>query len=222
MGKVAPMARLLYVGTKNASSWSMRAWLALREQKIPFEERLVDIRQPARASELARVATFSPPGAVPVLVEGDSVIFDSSAIMEYASELGERPLLPADARQRARTRSLVAWMHSGLSAICGALSFESTFYPTPPPAPSSAHRQAARVMAVWREELARSSGPYLMGELSLADLTFVPVVRRFQKRGIAIDADPLVASWAARLMSRSAVIEWMGEAEALPPVILPE
>ncbi|MEO8672378.1 MAG: glutathione S-transferase N-terminal domain-containing protein, partial [Tahibacter sp.] len=82
------MQRVLYVGTKNASSWSLRAWLALREQGIDFEERLIDIRRPARYAELAKVAAFSPPGAVPVLVDGDVVIYDSLAIMEYASEIG--------------------------------------------------------------------------------------------------------------------------------------
>ena len=101
------MNRVLYVGTKNASSWTLRAWLALREQNITFEERLVDIRRPQRFEELAKIAQFSPPGAVPVLVDGDVVIFDSLAIMEYASELGVRSLLPHDLRLRAHTRSLV-------------------------------------------------------------------------------------------------------------------
>jgi hypothetical protein len=113
-----PMNRILYIGTKNASSWALRAWLAMREQSIEFEERLVDLRRPQRIAELARVAEFSPPAAVPVLVDDDVVIFDSLAIMEYASEIGDAPL-PADARLRARTRSLVAWVHSGLSGICG-------------------------------------------------------------------------------------------------------
>lgn len=95
------MSRVLYSGTRNASSWALRAWLALREQNIPFEERVVDIRRPQRFENLASIAQFSPPGAVPVLVDGDVVIFDSLAIMEYASELGKEPLLPADIRLRA-------------------------------------------------------------------------------------------------------------------------
>jgi glutathione S-transferase len=156
-----------------------------------------------------------------VLVDGDTVIFDSSAIMEYASDLGVRPLLPKDARARAHVRSLVAWMHSGLSSLCGMLSFESTFYASPP-ASEAARREAARVLAVWSSELARHGGPYLAGELSLADLTFVPVIRRFQKRGITFDGWPNVAAWADRMMSRPSVAEWMHEAEALPPVILDE
>jgi glutathione S-transferase len=113
-------------------------------------------------------------------------------------------------------------MHSGLSDVCKALSFESTFYPSPEPAPATAVTQADRVIAAWSSELARHGGPYLMGELSLADLTFVPVVRRFERRGIALDNRRHVSSWAARLMARPSVLEWMREAEALPPVYLDE
>jgi glutathione S-transferase len=120
-------------------------------------------------------------------------------------------------------------MHSGLSNLCGMLSFESTFYGAPPVS-EAARREAERVLAVWSSELARHGGPYLAGELSLADLTFVPVIRRFQKRGITFDAwphvaawaEPHVAAWAERMMSRPSVVEWMHEAEALPPVILDE
>jgi glutathione S-transferase len=212
------MERILYVGTKNASSWSLRAWLALREQGVAFEERLVDIRRPQRTAELARVREFSPPGAVPVLVDGGEVIFDSLAIMEYASELGERPLLPADRVRRARARSLMAWMHAGLSELCSGMSFESTFVPDRPPAPPGALEEAARVVAAWSDELARHGGPYLVGDLSLADLAFVPTVRRLVAHGVALDARPHVAEWVDRLMARPHVVEWMREAEKLPPV----
>src|SRR5262245_42172992 len=44
----ARMQRILYAGTKNASSWSLRAWLALKEAGVEFEERVVDIRRPQR------------------------------------------------------------------------------------------------------------------------------------------------------------------------------
>jgi glutathione S-transferase len=213
------MKRVLYIGTKNASSWALRAWLALREQSIEFEERLVDLRRPQRIAELARVAEFSPPGAVPVLVDDGVVIFDSLAIMEYASEIGDRPLLPADARVRAHTRSLVAWVHAGLSGICGNLSFESVFFPEPRGMTPAETQQAQRIQTVWEEELARSGGPYLMGDLSLADLAFTPVVLRLQAHGASPDRFRHVGPWIERLTSRPAVVAWMREARLLPPVI---
>ena len=36
------MTNILYSGTRNASSWAMRAWLALREQDMEFEERIIE------------------------------------------------------------------------------------------------------------------------------------------------------------------------------------
>jgi len=123
------MTYVLYSGTRNASSWAMRAWLALRVQGIEFEERIVDLRRPQRFRELARVGEISPAAAVPVLVTDAATIFDSLAIMEFASEYGDRPLLPTDIHERARARSFVAWQHAGLSNICPRLSFESSFYP---------------------------------------------------------------------------------------------
>ncbi|HJR72885.1 MAG TPA: glutathione S-transferase family protein [Luteimonas sp.] len=215
------MSRILYIGTQNASSWALRAWLALREQGIDFEERLVDLRPPQRALDLAKVGEFSPPAAVPVLVDGDTVIFDSLAIMEYASDIGERPLLPADPRKRARARSLLAWMHSGLSGLCGRLSFESSFYPQRRAMTAAETREADRILKVWNDELASGgSGPYLAGDLSLADLGFVPVVRRLQAHQADTSSWPLAAAWMQRLMSRPAVAEWMAQAESLPPVWL--
>ena len=62
------MPRILYSGTRNASSWAFRAWLALKEAGVAFEERIVDIRKPQRFDNLARIRAFSPPGAVPVPV----------------------------------------------------------------------------------------------------------------------------------------------------------
>ncbi|HSE13313.1 MAG TPA: glutathione S-transferase family protein [Rudaea sp.] len=213
------MKRTLYIGTKNASSWALRAWLALREQGIEFEERLVDLRRPQRIAELAAIAEFSPPGAVPVLVDDGAVIFDSLAIMEYASEIGGKPLLPADSRLRARTRSLVAWVHSGLSGICGNLSFESVFFPAPRGMTPAELQQAQRIQAVWEDALGKSGGPYLMGDLSLADLAFVPVVQRLQAHGASAGQYPHVDAWIDRLLSRPSVLEWMREARELPPVI---
>jgi len=139
--------------------------------------------------------------------------------MEYASEIGDTPLLPADVRQRARTRSLLAWVHSGLSGICGNLSFESVFFPEPRAMTPDEMQQARRIQAVWDAELTRSGGPYLMGELSLADLAFVPVVQRLQAHGASADQFRRVGPWIERLTSRPAVVAWMREARLLPPVI---
>jgi glutathione S-transferase len=215
-----PVARILYSATRNASSWAFRAWLGLKEAGIEFEERLVDIRVPQRFDNLARIRAFSPPGAVPVLVEGDAVIFDSLAIMEYANDLAGGRLLPADPVARAQARSLLAWQHSGLSGLCGRLSFESAFYPDRRALTSSEQAEAERVFAAWESALHSSGGPWLAGALSLADLAFVPTVVRLLAHAPGLAAWPRTATWTVRLLGRPAVEEWMREARGQPPVYL--
>ena len=212
------MARIFYSGTKNASSWSLRAWLALREAHIAFEERDVDIRRPQRYANLARIGEFSPPAAVPVLVDDDVVIFDSLAIMEYANELGGGGLLPQARNARAHARSLVAWVHAGMSGLCGDVSFESAFQAGTRRLTAAQTQQAERVFAVWEQELAGSGGPYLAGALSLADLAFVPTVVRLLARAPDLGAWPRAEQWTQQLLARAAVSEWMNIAMTLPPV----
>lgn len=214
------MSRILYSGTRNASSWSFRAWLALRETRIEFEERVVDIRRPQRFRNLARIAEFSPPGAVPVLVDDDAIVYDSLAIMEYANELGGGSLLPSDMKLRAEARSMVAWQHSGLSNLCPRLSFESSFYPDRRAMSLEEVGDAKRLFDVLERSLQRNEGPYLVGALSLADLAFVPTMVRIMSHRPDSDAWPLTQAWHERLMSRATVQEWMQEARSLPPVVL--
>jgi len=214
------MNRILYSGTKNASSWAFRAWLALKEAEVDFKEEVVDIRKPQRFANLAKIATFSPPGAVPVLVDGDTVIYDSLAIMEYANELSGGRLLPTNIQSRAHARSLLAWQHAGLSDICPDLSFESSFYPERREMTEIELAEAQRIFKVWEDELRQSGGPYLMRELSLADLAFVPTVLRLNSHMKSLQHWPLTFTWTKRLLSRPTVQEWVQEANSLPIVLL--
>lgn len=212
------MTRTLYSGTRNASSWAFRAWLALKEAGVSFDEVVVDIRKPQRFGNLAKIAEFSPPGAVPVLVDGGIVIYDSLAIMEYANDLSGGQLLPKDLKARAHARSLVAWQHAGLSGLCPELSFESSFYPDRRSMSDSEISESRRIFSVWEQELSQSNGPYLLGDLSLADLCFVPTVLRLTSNLPTLEPWPLTLAWTKVCLGRPAVKEWLAEASTLPPV----
>ena len=196
----------------------MRAWLALREQDIDFEERIIDLRKPQRFNQLAMVGKFSPPAAVPVLVTDTTTIFDSLAIMEFASERGEKPLLPDDIDMRARSRSFMAWQHSGLSNICPRLSFESSFYPDRRALTDEESLDCDRLFAVLENELSSNDGSYLFGEVSLADLALVPTVVRLDAHNPDFGAWPLTRRWFQSVLSRENVCEWLDEARLLPHV----
>ena len=79
----APMLKL-YIGNKNYSSWSMRPWVLLREAGMVFEEVRVRFDSFDADSQFkTTLASVSPTGKVPVLVDGDLVVWDTLAIAEY-------------------------------------------------------------------------------------------------------------------------------------------
>ena len=113
------MTLQLYIGNKNYSSWSMRPWVLLRQAGIPFEEIMVRFDGfEAQSQFKQRVLSVNPTGKVPVLVDGDLVIWDTLAIAEYVAEkFPEHHLWPREPAARARARSICAEMHSGFAAL---------------------------------------------------------------------------------------------------------
>ena len=208
----------LYIGTKNASSWAMRAWLALKFSGYAFETELIDIRRPQRFPNLARLAALSPSVTVPLLDTGRTVIYDSMAIMEFANDVCHGALLPTDIEARAHTRSIVAWQHAGLSSICRSIPFESAFYPIKRRLTPSELAECARLFAHYEELLTRYKGPYLFGSLSLADFMHVPAVIRLTRHRLDMERWPRATHWTQTLLAHSLVDEWMQEADQLPHI----
>lgn len=196
----------------------MRAWLALRESGYAFDEHIVDIRRPQRFRNLAEIGKFSPPAAVPVLATPSLVIFDSVAIMEFANDMGDGRLLPADVAQRARARSLMAWQHTGLSGICARISFESSFYPHKRSLTDTEQAEAERLFAVWEEALEASGGPFLFSAISLADFSHAPSVVRLSRHVTDMTGWPLTRAWFEAVLGHPNVAEWLRDADALPHI----
>lgn len=214
------MTRILYTGNRNASSWAFRAWLALKEQNIVFDEIVVDIKRPQRWNNLAEIGKFSPPASVPVLVEGENVIYDSLAIMEYANELGAGTLLPSNITLRAQTRSFVAWQHSTFGKVCPCLSFESVFYKEKKQLTENEISSIEWIYSIWEAHLTKNGGAYLFGLFSLADIALVPSVLRFQAHYHVPDKFPKTQKWIEELVKRPHIQEWLTEAYALEPIYL--
>lgn len=207
-----------YSGTRNASSWAMRAWLALREAGVDFDEEVVDIRRPQRFANLARIGAMSPSATVPVLETPAGVIFDSLAIMEYANDLIGGGLLPRDVTLRGRARAVAAWQHAGLSGLCSAISFESAFYPLKRALTAHEAGEAGQVFRMTEALLAESGGPYLFGAISLADLALVPAVIRLTSHRFDFGDLHRAWSWAEALCDRPSVREWMDDARTAEPI----
>lgn len=215
------MSRILYSGNRNASSWAFRAWLALKEQGIPFEEIIVDIRRPQRWKNLEDIGVFSPPAMVPVLNDEGFIIYDSMAIMEYANELGDGSLLPQNIKARAKARALASWQHSTFGRICPCLFFESAFYQEKKELSVDEIKAIEEVYSVWEESIALFEGDYLVGDYSLADIMFVPSVVRLTAHMQPDARWPKVKQWVNMLLNRPYIKQWLDEAHKLEPIYLP-
>jgi len=180
------MALTLYVGSKRYSSWSLRPYLALAQTGTPFETTTILLDQPDTKDRIAQV---TPAGRVPVLHHDGLVIWDSLAICEYAAELAPAAnLWPADRAQRAIARAVSAEMHAGFPALRRDMPMDLIANKAGQGHTAEALADARRVMAIWRDQLAVSKGPFLFGAFTIADAMFAPVTTRFTTYGVDLDA----------------------------------
>ena len=187
----------LYIGNKNYSSWSLRAWLLLRQAGIAFTERQLRLDWTLDSQFKRTLLAIAPSGRVPLLVDDDGfAVWDSLAIAETIAELHpEKRLWPVDRRQRARARSLCAEMHSGFTALRNRcpMNIEASL-------PEIGRRVATewpdvaddlrRIDAMWSEQLAASGGPFLFGEFGIVDAYYAPVCSRVRSYACLLYTSP--------------------------------
>jgi len=199
----------LFITNKNYSSWSLRAWVLMRQLELPFVERLVPLPDgpPAEAFR-----AFSPTGRVPCLHDGDTVVWDSLAIAEYLAE--RHPgVWPSDSRARAWARCAAAEMHSGFATLRDRCTMSCGLRVRLRDMPASLVRDITRIAELWNEGLARFGGPFLAGaSFTAADAFFAPVAFRVQTYGLVLDG--AAAAYAERLLALPAMRSWYGDAIA--------
>ena len=210
------MSLKLVIGSKNFSSWSLRAWLALEHVGAPYEEVLVSFGDPDWREQVKR---YSPSGKVPFLIDGALEIWDSFAIVEYLHEkFPAANLWPRDPAARALGRSAAAEMHSGFTALRQSMPMDIQAH-----APGKGHTpevlaDAARVQEIWRTCRARhgAGGPYLLGSFSAADCFYAPVVFRFMS--YAVPLDPTARAYYDAMLAHPGVAKWRIAAQQEPHV----
>jgi glutathione S-transferase len=201
------MALLLVIGNKNYSSWSMRPWLALRANDIPFDEVFIPLY--TGEADKKRILGFTLSGKVPALIDGDITIWDSLSIIEYVAErFPEARLWPEDRARRAHARSVSAEMHSGFMALRNECGMNLHRPVRSVPLSADAKANVVRIQQIWIEcrEAYGKFGPFLFGAFGGADAMFAPVVHRF--RTYAIPVAPEAQAYMDTMMSLPAFQEW--------------
>lgn len=211
----------LIIGNKAYSSWSLRGWLACKQSGLPFEEVVVPLYDQDwdRRREGAEFAPSS--GKVPILWDGEAVVWDSLAIVEYlADKIGRDRFWPADEAARAMARSMAAEMHSSFVALRREHSMNiRQVYPPVPPS-ETVVADLTRIMELWAQARARfaGDGEFLFGDFGAVDIMFAPVctrivtyslpVPRFAAAYIsAVLAHPFMQDWIAGAQEEDWVIE---------------
>jgi glutathione S-transferase len=180
----------LIIGNKNYSSWSLRGWLAAKQSGLHFDEITIPLYGEAWDAAKADMGEIAPShGRVPVLWDGDAVVWDSLAILEYlADKVGRERFWPKADDARAMARSMVAEMHSGFAALRTQCPMnvrrrfdEFELHP-------QTRADVVRILTLWAEARARfgRGGPFLFGTFCAADIYFAPIVSRFLTYAIPV------------------------------------
>lgn len=209
----------LFIGNKNYSSWSMRPWVLLTQAGIEFEAVMLRFDAFTPESQFkTRISQINPAAKVPVLVDGDLVIWDTLAIAEYlAEQFPEKTLWPTDKAARARARSLCAEMHSGFAALRSACPMNieaclpevgALIWRDQP----AVRADVARLVGMWQAQLQASAGPLLFGDFSIADAYFAPVCTRLTTYALPLPSD--ICAYVERVCALPGVKAWMDDARA--------
>lgn len=199
------MAITLYYGSGSPYAW--RAQLALEHKALPYELKVLSFA--AGDTRKPEFLALNPRHRVPVLVDDDFVLYESSAIVEYLDEAYPgrgAPLFPGDARTRAIIRRMICEVDEDFDAALDPLTTQA-FSKKPEERDVKAIADSRKALV---DEMASLSGAmrgdYLAGPLSAADYalyTLLAFVWRSEIKLPDLGADsmltPQLARWKARI-----------------------
>lgn len=206
----------LYIGNKNYSSWSMRPWVLLKAFDIPFtEHKLLFDDFSANGEFKQSILQLSPAAKVPVLLDGDTTVWDSLAIAEYVAEtFPDKALWPRDKKQRAHARAIVAEMHSGFGALRNAcpMNIEAALAEVGQQLwqdNAALRADVAYLEQMWAGLLA-DGRDFLFGEFGIADAFYAPMVMRLHTYALPVSS--ITLAYVQRVQAHTAVAAWVADA----------
>jgi glutathione S-transferase len=201
----------LYGFPPSPNTWKVSAVAA--HLGIPLELELVDLTKPRTPDYLA----LNPTGRAPTLVDGDFVVWESNAIMQYVASRTTNSLWPNDARPRADIMRWQSWQIAHWSKEgCEPLIFQrlvKAFLKLGPPDEAivakgtEAFNREARVL-----DAHLSKRSYLVGNaMTLADFSVAAPLFYAKEAELPLASYSHVRDWFARV---SALPAWRDTAPA--------
>jgi glutathione S-transferase len=211
------------------SLFARKIEIALAEKSLLFEREMVPFSQATGyAPKHPAVLAANPKGQVPVLIDGDLTLFDSTVILEYLEDAyPDPPLYPDAPAARARCRLLELTADEILLVPVRTLMHRSEPAHADPQIRQSQEAEAARGEAAIRgrygELEARLGGnDYFCGRFSVADIAlFMTVLFALRLKGPRLDGHPALAAWHARVGARPAVAPIAAEIDAADRALSP-
>jgi len=205
----------LIIGNKNYSSWSFRGWLAAKQSGLPFETLTVPLMGEDWDKAKAEMGEVQPSsGKVPILWDGDNVIWDSLAIMEYlADKVGRDRFWPKDEGARGMARAMVSEMHSSYASLRSEMPMNVRRRVPLENVSDATRADIVRILGLWAEARARfgQSGPYLFGTFGAADIFYAPIVSRFTTYGIGVPG--FAEAYMQAIWEHAWTQEWIAASE---------
>ncbi len=179
----------------------MRTRIVLKEKDLDFDRILVDL--PSKEQKEPWFLAINPYGKVPVLVEEGAWVYESAICDEYLEDKYPTPALsPSEPSAKAAMRLLIEMCDSQFVPPVIRLLYTSRKPKAEQDPERIAHNkdQLSELFPQLEEQL--QDQDYLMGEYSLADLTFTPFLGLCDKVSVDLSPFPKVAAWAERLKNR--------------------
>jgi glutathione S-transferase len=180
-----------------------RALLVIEHLGLDVEIKLLDfMKGEHKAPDFLKL---NPNGKVPVLVDGDFVLTESRAIMQYlAAQKPDSGLLPTDEKGRADVARWQFWDAAHFSPQLGTIAFERLMKPMmglgepDHAAIERAEKELARFATVLDGHLAARR--HVVGDqLTIADLTLASSLTYVGPSGVSLDPYPQLKSWLGRI-----------------------
>jgi len=178
--------------------WKVR--IVAFESQLNFDEIVVQLDK-----KHPDVVALNPNATVPVLIDGDLIIYESSQIIEYLlDKFPELPLMPGSAKTRARIRQLHSYSDSKLGRVLFPYIKEkrdSTTHVVSDQMKESTSRAWLEEQSILAEKL--GDREFFAGDFSVAECALIPRFCLAITHGLPIDErfENLI-NWYARCVDR--------------------